>query len=352
MTTMRRNESYANMGPAKKQNWQDNTVLGFLYRAGLAPEHSTPIFTPLTGGVASDIWKVSVSEQIFVVKRALPQLRVKQVWKAPVSRSAHEVQWLLQAKRIVPNAVPEVLAHDRDLGLFAMSFFDPANYPGWKQQLQAGQIDDVFAGEVGRTICSIHSGTAGDPSIASKFATDDIFYSVRIEPYLQATARVHPDLSDMLETLAASTMANKRAMIHGDVSPKNILVGANSPVFLDAECAWYGDPAFDLAFCLNHLLLKCVSQPDARQALMAGFAALSASYLKGVTWEPHDQLEVRAARLLPALLLARIDGKSPVEYITATADKEFVRRVARPLIATPPIRLSEIGRVWSQEIEL
>ena len=340
------------MDPAEKQNWQDNAVLDFLFRSGLAPKHSTPIFTPLTGGVASDIWKVSVGARIFVLKRALPQLRVKQVWKAPVSRSAHEVQWLLEAKRIVPNAVPEVLAHDRELGLFAMSFFDPENYPVWKQQLQAGRIDDVFAGEVGRTICSIHSGTAGDPSIASRFSTDDIFYSIRIEPYLQATARVHSDLSDLLETLAASTMANKRAMIHGDVSPKNILVGAKGPVFLDAECAWYGDPAFDLAFCLNHLLLKSVSQPNTRQTLMAAFKALSASYLKGVTWEPHDELEARAARLLPALLLARIDGKSPVEYITAAADKEFVRRVARHLIATPPNRLSEIGRLWSQEIQL
>ena len=188
--------------------------------------------------------------------------------------------------------------------------------------------------------------------MASKFATDDIFYSIRIEPYLLATARTHSDLASMFEALAASTMSNKRAMIHGDVSPKNILVGAEGPIFLDAECAWYGDPAFDLAFCLNHILLKCVSQPDARIALLACFEALSTSYLKRVTWEPHDELEARAARLLPALSLARIDGKSPVEYITAAADKDFVRGAARHLIATPPSRLSEIARFWSQEIQL
>ncbi len=339
------------MGPAQKHNWQDDAVLDFLFRAGLAPEHAKPQFTPLTGGVASDIWKVRVGEQVFVLKRALPQLRVKQVWTAPVSRSAHEVQWLLEANRLVPRAVPHVLAHDGALGLFAMAFFDPARYPVWKQQLQTGRIDDAFAGEVGRTICSIHSGTAGDPSIASRFATDEIFYAIRIEPYLLATARAHPDLADRLQALAASTMLNKRAMIHGDVSPKNILVGGQGPVFLDAECAWYGDPAFDLAFCLNHLLLKCVAHPAARPALMASFGALSARYLEGVDWEPRDELEARAAGLLPALLLARIDGKSPVEYITAAADKEFVRSLARPVIAEPPARLSEIARLWSREIQ-
>ena len=243
-------------GEIEMENRIDQAVLSFLYRAGLAPEDSTPTFTSLTGGVASDIWKVNVNERTFVLKRALPQLRVQQVWKAPISRNANEVQWMLEAKRIVPSSVPEILAHDPELGLFAMTFLDPTAYPIWKQELQAGHIDNIFAGEVGRIICAIHSGSAGSPSIASKFSTDDVFYSIRIEPYLEATARIHPDLSDALQNLASSTMSSKRALVHGDISPKNILVGPNGPVFLDAECAWYGDPAFDFAFCLNHVLLK------------------------------------------------------------------------------------------------
>jgi 5-methylthioribose kinase len=339
-------------GEIEMENRIDQAVLSFLYRAGLAPEDSTPTFTSLTGGVASDIWKVNVNERTFVLKRALPQLRVQQVWKAPISRNANEVQWMLEAKRIVPSSVPEILAHDPELNLFAMTFLDPTAYPIWKQELQAGHIDNMFAGEVGRIICAIHSGSAGSPSIASKFSTDDVFYSIRIEPYLEATARIHPDLSNALQNLASSTMSSKRALVHGDISPKNILVGPSGPVFLDAECAWYGDPAFDFAFCLNHILLKTISQRGDRRALMESFEALMGRYLMGVTWEPPGELEARAARLLPALLLARIDGKSPVEYITGTADKELVRSVARTLIATPQSRLSEIRRRWSQEIQL
>ena len=113
-------------------------------------------------------------------------------------------------------------------------------------------------------------------------------------------------------------------MIHGDVSPKNILVGPRGPVFLDAECACIGDPAFDLAFCLKHLLLKCLWVPAARVALLDSFHRMFEAYLSGVDWEAPAALEVRCAELLPALFLARVDGKSPVEYVTTEDDKERV----------------------------
>ena len=123
--------------------------------------------------------------------------------------------------------------------------------------------------------------------------------------------------------------------MHGDVSPKNILLGARGPVFLDAECAWFGDPAFDLAFCLNHLLLKTLWVPSAERELLASFDALTEAYLRGVDWEPAATLEERAAQLLPALFLARIDGKSPVEYLTDDASKNAVRRAARSMLQQP-----------------
>ena len=127
----------------------------------------------------------------------------------------------------------------------------------------------------------------------------------------------------------ATTQSQALALVHGDVSPKNILVGAQGPVLLDAECAWWGDPAFDLAFCLNHLLLKCLWNAAATPAFLAAFETLCEVYLQGVNWEPRGRLEQRAAALLPGLLLARVDGKSPVEYIDDEAQREVVRRVAR-----------------------
>jgi aminoglycoside phosphotransferase (APT) family kinase protein len=152
-----------------------------------------------------------------------------------------------------------------------------------------------------------------------------------------------------LRLLAEDTLAAKHALVHGDVSPKNILAGPDGPVLLDAECAWFGEPAFDLAFVLNHLLLKFLLTPPARAGFLASFDALARSYLAGAAWEPPRDVEARAARLLPALLLARIDGKSPVEYITAGLDKDRVRRVARPHIVSPPTRLAAIRDAWSLE---
>jgi hypothetical protein len=117
-------------------------------------------------------------------------------------------------------------------------------------------------------------------------------------------------------------------------------------VFLDAECAWYGDPAFDLSFCLNHFLLKCLWRPQWTSGYLECFDALVAAYRSHIHWELPDALEARAARLLPGLFLARVDGKSPVEYVTDEADRNLVRTVARPLIIEPVGQLAEIRTRW------
>ena len=180
-------------------------------------------------------------------------------------------------------------------------------------------------------IVLIHAATAGRVDVASRFANDDIFRSIRIEPYLLATAERHPDCATALRKLAETTGHARLALVHGDLSPKNILIGPHGPVLLDAECAWYGDPAFDLAFCLNHLLLKCAWRPQWRARYLESFRALAEAYLAGVSWEPRDVFEARCAWLLPGLMLARIDGKSPVEYLTEAADRDRVRACAKPL---------------------
>jgi Ser/Thr protein kinase RdoA (MazF antagonist) len=206
------------------------------------------------------------------------------------------------------------------------------------------------AAEVGRRLVRIHGRFARCPEIEAEFATDAIFHAIRLEPYLLAAARAHPDRAAALHRLTEVTAGTKLTLVHGDVSPKNILIGPHGPVFIDAECAWFGDPAFDLAFCLNHLLLKCLWVPAAALRLIAAFAALAEAYLASVDWEPVERIERRTAHLLPALLLARVDGKSPVEYLTEEQDKNTVRRVARTLLADPPDRLADIHKIWAGEI--
>ena len=304
----------------------------------------------LTGGVSSDIWRIDLPSGPVCVKRALAKLRVAADWRAPVERNIYEARWMQRAAAAVPGSAPALLGQDAEAGALAMAFLPPDAYPLWKAQLRDGHADAGFAARVGEALVRIHAATAADPSVAADFPTDGIFYDIRLEPYLVATAHEHPDLAGRLQALVATTQANKRALVHGDVSPKNILCGPTGPVFLDAECAWWGDPAFDLAFCLNHFLLKCLWTPAARDGFLACFDTMAATYRAGVTWETPADLEQRAAGLLPGLFLARVDGKSPVEYIVNEADKNRVRRAARALLNDPPIRLADIRQAWAKEL--
>jgi aminoglycoside phosphotransferase (APT) family kinase protein len=305
---------------------------------------------PLAGGVSSDIWRIDLPAGPICIKRALPKLRVKADWQAPVERNIYEARWMRVVNRVVPNATPALLGQDEASGTLAMAYLPTERYSVWKDLLRDAVVEVDFAASVATTLGRIHAATAANPSLARDFETDVIFHDIRLEPYLTQTGRTHPDLAKPMRVLTETTLANKHALVHGDVSPKNILRGPDGPVFLDAECAWWGDPAFDLAFCLNHLMLKCLWVPAARRALLDSFHAMTAAYLPFVGWEKPAALQARAAHLLPALFLARVDGKSPVEYITENQQRDKVRSVARRLIADPPDRLADVAEAWEKEI--
>ena len=298
----------------------------------------------LSGGVSSDIWRVDVPSGRLCVKRALPRLRVAQLWEAPIERNRYERLWLQTALAAAPGAAPRILAWDDERGVFAMEYLD---FPVWKAQLRSGRADAAFAARVGGALAAIHGATAGREEVRRQFATDAIFHAIRLEPYLVATAARHADLKKTLLGLAERTAASKKCLVHGDVSPKNILVTPQGPVFLDAECAWYGDPAFDLAFCLNHLLLKCVWVPASRRGFLECFEALCGAYLSQVRWESAAALEQRAATLLPGLLLGRIDGKSPVEYLDE-AQRARVREIARDFLLHESSSLKTLRDRWQE----
>ncbi len=319
-------------------------IAGWLRDAGLAGPDERPPVTPLAGGVSSDVFRVDLGSGPVCVKRALARLKVAADWRAPVERSANEAAWLRAVGPLGGPIVPEVLAEDTARHLFAMTWFEPATHPVWKVELAAGRVDPGFAAAVGRALATAHARTADSPELARTFATDAMFVSLRIEPYLAHTAAAHPGLAGRLSEIAETTLGTRRALVHGDVSPKNILAGPDGPVFLDAECAWYGDPAFDIAFCANHLLLKAVWKPQHAPAYAAAFEALVRAYLDGVAWEPPEALEARAAPLLAGLLLARVDGKSPVEYLTAETDRARVRGAATALLSLPAPRFADAAR--------
>ncbi len=326
-------------------------IIGALRTMGLIPEGApAPSGRRLTGGVSSDIWLVALPRGPVCVKRALAKLNVAADWRVPVGRNQYEARWMRRANAIAPGAAPARRGQAAAAGARARAYLPPGSPRRWEAAVPAGRTSVAFAEQVGCTLARIHGATAADPSVAPDFPTDSIFFDIRLEPYLLAAAARHPDRAEALRALVAATLANKRALVHGDVSPKNILVGPSGPVFLDAECAWWGDPAFDLAFVLNHLLLKCLWTPRARDGFLACFTALARGYLGHVTWEPVASVEARAARLLPGLLLARVDGKSPVEYITREPERDRVRRVARALLAAPPRLLDDVATAWREEL--
>ena len=325
-----------------------------LERMGLLRPGETFRAETLAGGVSSDILRITLPqrspESSFCFKRALAKLKVAADWRAPVERNHAEVEWMRVAAALAPGSAPRILGEDAQAGAFAMEYLDPADHPVWKAELRDGNIQAATAAAVARAIVAIHCGTARSAEIAQRFAYDHIFHPIRLEPYLLATAARHPDCAPRLRALAELTARTKLALVHGDLSPKNILVAAQGPVLLDAECAWYGDPAFDLAFCLNHMLLKCLWRPQWRKRYLECFDALSTTYLDRVSWEPRAAIEARVAHLLPGLFLGRVDGKSPAEYLTSEKDKARVRRVARDLLLRPTNGLDGIRDAWDKEL--
>jgi aminoglycoside phosphotransferase (APT) family kinase protein len=328
---------------------QDPQAMRRIFLAlGLAQADEPVHASALAGGVSSGIYRVDLRSGSYCVKQALPQLKVAKEWKVPVERVFSEVAYLRAVARIAPGHVPRVLGEDAASKSFVMAFLGPRDHRNWKAELLAGRVDADVARRTGELLGRIHAATADDAELAARFATDANFHAIRLEPYLDETARVHEDLADTLMQLVRRTAATRRVLVHGDVSPKNILLGPAGPVLLDAECAWFGDPAFDAAFCLNHFLLKAAHLPRHGPDLLAAFDAFATAYLAHADWEPRADLEARIATLLPGLTLARVDGKSPVEYL-GEPQRDAVRRASSALLRAAPSTLASIALRWSRE---
>ncbi|MGK9175714.1 phosphotransferase [Yokenella regensburgei] len=320
---------------------------------GLIHEHDTLRVTPLTGGVSSTILKISVGDHHFCLKQALPKLKVAKSWHAPLERVFAEIDWMKTVAQIAPDAVPHIQGVDRSALCFVMDYLPAEHFANWKAQLLQGEIDAEFAGLMGSLLGHIHQQTAKNSELAKIFAWDDNFFSLRLDPYLGEIARVYPQYAGFIQSVCERTQSTKLALVHGDISPKNILRGPKGPVILDAECAWYGDPAFDLAFCLNHFLLKTLvtASQAVQEQLLLCFDTLTQHYFNCVTWEPATACETRVATLLPCLILARVDGKSPVEYFTET-QAQAARRISCALLERQFTQLKDITSFWKKEIGL
>lgn len=305
-------------------------------RTGQKPER----VTELSGGVSNTVLLVEHGSHRFVLKQSLPQLRVQEEWLSDRRRILRECAALRTVAPLLPaGSAPEVLFDDPANLAFAMTAAPPEAVT-WKSQLLAGQLDSQIAETIGALLGRLIGATWNSPEAEAEFGDLTIFEELRLSPYYGFLAQRHPDLAPKIDSLAEDCRKRRVCLVHGDFSPKNFLVHNSRVIAIDWECIHFGNPAFDSAFLLNHLLLKSFYMPERAD----DFARLGRSFWKALTAGMPDAPWFESATIAQwaGLLLARMDGKSPAEYIRDETLKQTVRLFARELLTDPPATVSQV----------
>jgi 5-methylthioribose kinase len=302
------------------------TAADYLRDAAWIPEDVPFLVRELSGGVSNIVLRVdSPGKPPFVLKQCRERLRVPMEWHARLDRIWTEYAALELLRAILPEGtVPAILFEDRQNYLFAMTCA-PDDAVTWKTHLMAGEIDPTVATRLGAILGKIHANAPGHHALRGTLSDTSLFDELRVDPYYRTIARAHPDLAACIDTLIdlMNRPDEERTLVLGDFSPKNILVHSKGLILLDFECAHAGDPAFDLGFFLTHLLLKTIRA--ALQSLDRGLEYIEltqqfwSSYLdrRHISAKAQTDLVRRAIVHTAACCLARVDGKSPVEYLDA-----------------------------------
>ncbi|MCI2283886.1 phosphotransferase [Colwellia sp. MSW7] len=284
--------------------------------------------TSLSGGVSCDIALVRDGSHSYVVKQALAKLKVKQDWFADTNRNMYEQRYLKYLNKILPDYAPKVLASFENENLFVMEYLGD-QYCDWKQDLMQSKFDIHTAELIGKALGLIHKKSWLDPVVATLFDSDENFNQLRLSPYFMTLVDIYPEHSQAILALCKQIQQNKYCLVHGDFSPKNILVKQGDIKIIDCEVAWYGDPAFDIAFMLHHLLIKFFHFKQT--ALLDLSYAFITAYKSALGEELFSEIAfAHIIKITALLMIARIDGKSPVEYLSEI-DRQHVRAKALAL---------------------
>ena len=295
---------------------------------------------PLGGGVSNLVLLAESAGGRFVVKQALAKLRVDEDWFSDPRRTLRECAAMQSLAALLPaGSIPGILFADEANCIYAMEAA-PDGSADWKTLLLGGSISPAVARQAGEILGALIQTTWQSAEWDRRFGDQTVFDELRLDPYYRFTARRHPDLAEYFEDRIAHCGRRRVSLVHGDWSPKNLLV-SDRVLAIDFEVVHYGDPSFDIAFLQNHLLLKAFLQPQWRERYAACAREFwrTASGAADASW-----LEESTIRHLGCLLLARIDGKSPAEYIKTPELKARIRAAARDLILHPPSTIGEIFR--------
>lgn len=309
--------------------------------AGLAPATEAVRWLPLAGGVSNDVFLAEVGTQRFVVKRALATLRVAQRWDASPERSFTEAAAITWAGGASPERVPSILAVDRDRNVIVETCA-PDDWENWKVLLLRGEVDPGVGSELGAALADWQRASAADPAVAERFGDAEAFRQLRVDPFYGASGARNPAVADQIDRLVRRMSQNRSVLVHGDYSPKNVLTGDSGSWVIDWEVAHFGDPVFDVAFMLHHLLCKAIALPGSARELEETARAFLDAYTGRSSTEPLPSSYL--AGHTAALLLARIDGKSPVEYLSSS-QREVGRRVAVNALTDGTEDVSELWRM-------
>ena len=285
--------------------------------------------------------------EAFVLKQARGRLRVKEEWLCPVERIWHEVEACERAVKSstrgsegMPRAVvPQLLWEDRVNYAYAMTAAPP-EHTTWKQLLLVGDLESSRPLTIacGRLLGQLHAASWKGRGLAAALYDPRYFELLRLDPYYRQIARVHADLAPAIERLIDSIWQHRLCLVHGDFSPKNLLVWPCHVMLIDFEVGHFGDPAFDLGFFLTHLVLKSIWAGERRQEYLdlatQFWRTYAAALAAGVGSDPAAAIEQRMLLNLAACLLARVDGKSPVDYLPPMSNSES----ANSRMAGLPIR--------------
>lgn len=303
-----------------------------------------PAVLALGGGVSNIVLGVSDGDRRIVVKQSLERLRVTEDWRAPLGRVLTEAAALELAHGLTPEQVPGVLFVDAGQYVLALRGA-PAEWRDWKSCLLAGQVDSRKGHQLGDTLATWHNATLGGALLPERFFDTEPFELLRVDPYYRTVARKSPELRPQLDDLIDQMRRRRACLVHGDFSPKNVLVDPRGEGcwIIDFEVAHYGDPAFDLSFLLTHLLLKSLHRPANRDGYDLCAHTFVAAYTAAIA-PPLAPDMPYVMRHVGGLLAARVLGKSPAEYLD-DAQAQTAWALAHVLLG--PARVADLADLLS-----
>jgi aminoglycoside phosphotransferase (APT) family kinase protein len=322
-------------------------LLAYLRRSGHIAADEQPTIQNLAGGVSNRTvlveWRGrSGRGEAWVLKQALKKLRVAVEWYSSPERIHREALGMRWLERLMPGASTRLIFEDQANHILAMEAV-PQPHENWKTMLLAGGLETRHVEQFGQLLGSLHrTAYKRRDEIASAFNDRSFFESLRIEPYYVYTWARIPETASFYDSLIAMTRSRRLTLVHGDYSPKNILIQQGRLVLLDHEVIHFGDPAFDLGFALAHLLSKAHHVRDRRAAFAGAAADFWRSYRDSLGEFPWaTDLEPRAVRHTLGCLLARVAGRSPLEYMDRE-ERARQQAAAIALMAAPPASVVEL----------